>query len=191
MLSMRGPRDLGWALMFGMVAGCGSSKTDDLGQASQAATAAPNLKAVIQKTDSWGSGYCVNVNITNSGSAAASTWVVVLELNQASIYSSWNGNFSGSGSRKTVTPVGWNASVPAGATLQAFGYCANTTGSNSAPAIISPVDNGGGSGGAGGTGGNSGSGGAIAGGGSGGTVAGAGSGGAVAGGGNGSNGGSS
>ena len=136
MLSMRGPRDLGWALMFGMVAGCGSSKTDDLGQASQAATAAPNLKAVIQKTDSWSSGYCVNVNITNSGSAAASTWVVVLELNQASIYSSWNGNFSGSGSRKTVTPVGWNASVGAGATLQAFGYCANTTGSNSTPTVL-------------------------------------------------------
>jgi mannose/cellobiose epimerase-like protein (N-acyl-D-glucosamine 2-epimerase family) len=115
---------------------------------------------------------------------------VVLELNQASIYTSWNGNFAGSGSRKSVTPVGWNASVDAGTTLQAFGYCANTTGANSAPVIISPLGNGGGgAGGAGGagTGGSSGigGGGAFAGGGSGGAFAGGGSGGAFAGGGSG------
>ena len=182
MLSMRGSRHLGLALMIGMVAGCGSSKTDDLGRASQAATAVPNLKAVIEKTNSWASGYCVNVNISTPAAAAASTWVVVLELNQARIYSSWNGNFTGSGSRKTVTPVGWNASVAAGATLQAFGYCANTTGASSTPAIVSPLGNPG-EGGAGRRGwlvAGGGNGGAVAGGGSGGAVAGGGSGGAVA-----------
>ena len=45
--------------------------------------------------------------------------------------------------------MGWNANVAPGTTLQAFGYCANTTGSSSAPAIISPLGNGGGTGGRG------------------------------------------
>src|SRR3954469_3094090 len=110
MLFTRGARGFGWALLVGLLAGCGSSKTGEFGSAAQADTAGANLKAVIQKTNSWASGYCANVDITNSGANAASTWVVVLELNQASMYTSWNGNFVGSGSRKTVTPVGWNAS---------------------------------------------------------------------------------
>jgi len=201
MSSTWGARGLGWALLVGLFAGCSSSGSDESAWTVQADTAGANLKASIQQTNSWPSGYCANVNITNSGNAAASTWVVVIELNQASIYSSWNGTFTGSGSRKTVTPVGWNANVGPGATLQAFGFCANTTGSNSAPAIISPLGNAGGAGGAGGTGGasgsggssgrggsagrggNAGNGGAFAGGGSGGALAG--SGGAVAGGGSG------
>src|SRR3954463_7591895 len=98
---------LGWALSLGTFAACSSSQNGDLDSAAQADTASANLKAVIEKTNSWPTGYCANVNISNSGNAAASTWVVVLELNQASIYTSWNGTFSGSGSRKTGTPVGW------------------------------------------------------------------------------------
>jgi len=137
-----------------MLAGCGSSESEGLGRLAAAETVAPNLKAAFQTTSDWSSGYCVNVTITNSGAAAASTWAVVLELNQATIQSSWNGKFAGAGSRKTVTPVGWNPNVAVGATLQAFGFCANKTGANSAPTIVSPLGNdGGGTGGAGGAGG--------------------------------------
>src|SRR6188768_3141502 len=163
----RGAWGLGCALLVGTFAACSGSRSDELGQATQADSASANLKAVIRQTNSWGSGYCANVDIINSGTATASTWVVVLELNQASIYSSWNGTFTGSGSRKTITPVGWNASVAPGTTLQAFGYCANTTGSNSAPTIISPLGDGTGGGGAGGSSGSgsgdAGKGGALAG----------------------------
>ena len=173
----RGVQGLGWSLLIGLLAGCGSSRSDDTGQAIQAATAEANLKAVVQKTNSWASGYCANVNITNAGTLAASTWTVVLELGQATIYSSWNGTFAGSGSRKTVTPVGWNASVGVGSTLQAFGFCVNTNTPNAGPSVVSPLGNGG-------TGGGAGAGGAGAGGaGAGGAGAGgAGAGGAGAGG---------
>jgi len=184
MSSTRGARGLCWALVVGGLVGCGSSRVQEAERTTEADTLGANLKAAIQLTNSWSSGYCANVNITNSGNVTASTWVVVLELNQASIYSSWNGTFVGSGSRKTVSPVGWNAKVAPGVTLQAFGYCANTTGSNSAPKIISPLGNGSG-GGTGGAAGTGGSGGSVAGGGSGGSVAGGGSGGSVAGGGSG------
>ncbi|HYQ30984.1 MAG TPA: cellulose binding domain-containing protein, partial [Polyangiaceae bacterium] len=84
MLSRRGAQGLGWALLVGLFAGCSSS--GEVGRVVQADTAGANLKATIQKTTLWASGYCANVNITNSGTSAASTWVVVLEVNQASIY---------------------------------------------------------------------------------------------------------
>jgi mannose/cellobiose epimerase-like protein (N-acyl-D-glucosamine 2-epimerase family) len=154
--------DLGWALAVVVLAGCNGSETNanDLAKAAQAVNFA-NLSATIKQTSSWGAGYCANIDITNNGAAAASTWTVVLELNQANMYTSWNGNFSGSSSRKTVTPVVWNATVNPGATLQAFGYCANTTGPNATPQVISPLGNSG-AGGASNTGGTSTAGGSIA-----------------------------
>ncbi|HEY5954971.1 MAG TPA: AGE family epimerase/isomerase [Polyangiaceae bacterium] len=135
----RRTRDLGWALTVAMLAGCSASGTEELGQVFQAA-ALTNLKATLQQTTSWGTGYCANVNIANNGSATASTWTVVLELNQATIYTSWNANFSGNGSRKTITPVSWNATIAPG-TMQTIGYCANNTGTNHTPQIISPLGN--------------------------------------------------
>jgi mannose/cellobiose epimerase-like protein (N-acyl-D-glucosamine 2-epimerase family) len=145
-------RQLGWTLVFALSAGC-SLNTGPTEESRLAITEA-NLKATIQQTNSWSSGYCANVDVTNLGSVSVSTWTVVIELNQASIYTSWNGTFSGSGSRETITPVGWNATVAPGA-VQSFGYCANTTGSNSKPVVISPT----GVPGTGGAGGNAGSGG--------------------------------
>ncbi len=174
---------IGWALLVGMVAGCSSSgaESEDFGQAEQSITQ-PNLNASARITSSWADGYCADVNITNSGSATASTWTVVLELNAATLRNSWNGNFAGTGSRRTVTPVGWNASVAPGGT-QTFGYCASfkAGSTNYKPTVISPLTTppgggGGGTGGAAGGGGAAGSGGATTGGagGAGGTATGGG-----------------
>ena len=38
----------------------------------------------------------VNVAITNNGTAATSSWTVVLNTQQSSIYTSWNASFGGS-----------------------------------------------------------------------------------------------
>ncbi len=56
MLSMRGMRGLGAALLVGLFAGCSSSNSDEPGQATAADTAGANLKAVNQKTNSLSSG---------------------------------------------------------------------------------------------------------------------------------------
>jgi mannose/cellobiose epimerase-like protein (N-acyl-D-glucosamine 2-epimerase family) len=127
-----------WAFAAVLLLGCQGASTNESTELRQALDGV-NLKATIQKTNSWPSGYCATVNITNLGSVAASTWTAVIELNQATMYSSWNGNVTGSGSRKTITPVGWNATVNPGAVVSSFGYCANITGSNSTPIVISPT----------------------------------------------------
>ncbi len=133
-------KGIGWALLVAIASACSSSQQsppDDTGQSTQDISA-PNLKASVQLTSTWPEGYCANVNVTNSGTATASTWTVILELNAATLRNSWNGTFVGNGSRQTVTPVGWNASVAPGAT-QAFGYCATfkAGSTNFAPTIVS------------------------------------------------------
>jgi mannose/cellobiose epimerase-like protein (N-acyl-D-glucosamine 2-epimerase family) len=157
MLKSLRTRQLGCTLVLALLAGC--SRSIEPTEESRLAITAAALKATLQQTNSWSSGYCANVNVTNLGSLSASTWTVVIELNQASIYTTWNGTFSGSGSRETITPVGWNASVAPGG-VQSFGYCANTTGSNWSPVVISPI----GVPGTGGAGGNVGTGGSGSGG---------------------------
>ena len=137
MSTRRAIERLRWVLALPLLTGCGGTDGEDFARVQQRASS-DSLSAAIQLTTSWGTGYCANVNITNHGSSSVSTWTVVMQLNQASIYTSWNGNVAGSGSLKSVTPVGWNAVIqPAG--TQSFGYCANVTGSNSTPQIISPL----------------------------------------------------
>jgi len=126
----------GFATVFALV-GC-SDQGNATFEPSALAASTADLKATLQLTNSWSAGYCANVIVANAGTATAATWTVVLELNQATLYTSWNATISGTGSRKTVTPVSWNASVSAGAS-QAFGFCANLTGTNSTPQIISPL----------------------------------------------------
>lgn len=74
--------NLGWVVSLVLGGGCASSETDreDYARAVQAVGSA-NLAASLDQTTSWGAGYCANVRLTNSGTAAASTWTVVMELN--------------------------------------------------------------------------------------------------------------
>jgi hypothetical protein len=73
---------------------------------------------------------------------------VVINLNQATMTSSWSANFASSGDTLTVTPLSWNATIPVNGSV-GFGYCANGTGR---PVIVSATLTGGGATGTGGTG---------------------------------------
>jgi cellulase/cellobiase CelA1 len=85
---------------------------------------------------SWGGGYCDNLTVTNSGSTAVSAWTVVLDTQQSTIVSDWNATFAGNAPDYTITPESYNASIPAGGS-QTVGFCANVTGTNSSPTIVS------------------------------------------------------
>jgi hypothetical protein len=138
MLSSRRSRITKLALAAVLLLGCEGAALDE-GTELQRALDGVNLNATIQLTSSWSSGYCATLNIKNLGSVAVSTWTAVIDLNQATMSSSWNANVTGSGSRKTITPFGLNAPVNPGATVSVFGYCATITGFNSSPIVISPT----------------------------------------------------
>lgn len=84
--------------------------------ASAGAAAGPT--AVFTKTSDWGTGYEGRVTITGP----VSGWRVQFDLPTSTTISSlWDGAYSRSGTRVTVTNVSWNGTLGAGATAS-FGF---------------------------------------------------------------------
>jgi cellulase/cellobiase CelA1 len=96
---------------------------------------APPTAAIGLQSD-WGTGYCANVRLSNSGTATITDWTVELELNQSTVNNLWSGTFTTSGSRISVRPLAWNSTVGSGASTD-FGFCANVTGPNYRPSVVS------------------------------------------------------
>ena len=83
------------------------------------------------KTSSWDGGYVGQYTITNTTSAALSTWKVAFTLPGGSTVTSlWNGTEAASGQSYTVTPASWNGSVPVGGSVN-FGFEVNGGGAPS------------------------------------------------------------
>jgi cellulase/cellobiase CelA1 len=81
-----------------------------------------NADLVLVVNSDWGSGYCVDATVTNSGSAAV-TWSVHT-ASDGTIGSLWNANLAEDGTDWVFTGVDWNATLEPGASTS-FGYCAN------------------------------------------------------------------
>lgn len=136
-----------------------------------------NVQLTLQSD--WGAGYCANVSLQNTSSAAVTSWSVVIDLNQSTLSNAWSSTTSVSGTRLTVTPAGFNANIPANGSAS-FGFCATSSSATARPTIVSATitgggSTGGGSGGATGSAGSATSGGSSAGGGTGGSAGSAGS----------------
>jgi hypothetical protein len=99
-------------------------------------TSTGNVVGEIVIVNDWGSGYCADVTIRNNGSATITNWQIVFDVNESSVYSLWNANYSVSGSVYTAGPVSWNGTIAPGGS-QTWGFCANITGSNYQPTVIS------------------------------------------------------
>jgi cellulase/cellobiase CelA1 len=98
------------------------------------------VTASLSKTADWGSGYCVTLLVTNHAAQSTTSWSVTVNTRASTIYDSWNGNFPASTGTFTITPgFSWNQSIPAGATNNSVGFCANRTPANSGavPVVVS------------------------------------------------------
>jgi cellulase/cellobiase CelA1 len=89
-----------------------------------------SVTAAITVTSSWTNGYCADLKVTNGSAAAIRSWNVSLNLNGGTVTSSWNANFTGTGSMRTVTPLNWNTALAPSA-FTTVGFCAS--GTNSPP----------------------------------------------------------
>lgn len=134
----------------GSCARCGSGKACVLGSDCQAGIcqtgicqSAPTSGAVgtaFTVTADWGSGYCVVLQVNNSSTSLATSYTINLNTNASTIYTSWNGTFSGNSGAVNVHPAfAWNATLDPGETDGSIGFCANRTvsGSGVLPTIVS------------------------------------------------------
>ena len=97
------------------------------------------LSVSFPVTANWGTGYCVDVAITNTGTAATNSWTVVLNTQQSTIYTEWNAFSTGITGQITLTPFFWNRNINPGQTIRSVGFCANRAAGNTTalPTLVS------------------------------------------------------
>jgi hypothetical protein len=98
------------------------------------------LEAALTFSTDWGGGYCAVLNVLNPSAASISGWSAVINTNQSTIYTSWNGNFSASSGSVSIVPnQSTNLAIPAHATDSSIGFCANRNNANSGllPFVVS------------------------------------------------------
>src|SRR5580698_5100278 len=96
------------------------------------ASAATGCSVGYAVQSDWGSGFTVNITITNLGSPVTGWTLTYAYSGNQALASGWNGNWSQSGSTVTVTNASYNGSLGTGGTAQPgaqFGY----SGTNTAP----------------------------------------------------------
>jgi lysophospholipase L1-like esterase len=90
--------------------------------------------AAYSITNQWQGGFQGQVTVTNTGNAPMHGWTVRFTFaNGQTITQSWSGTLTQSGAAVTVTNMSYNGSLGSGASTT-FGFLANWTGTNSAPA---------------------------------------------------------
>ncbi|SJM95404.1 glycoside hydrolase family 5 protein [Crenothrix polyspora] len=97
--------------------GCSSATDND-----ETNSASGSVTATLNTTSDWGTGYCANVDVKNTG-ATTVQWQISLTI-QGKVSNVWNAIYTQSGNTLTAKGVSWNSSVSANGTVQ-FGFCAN------------------------------------------------------------------
>jgi cellulose 1,4-beta-cellobiosidase len=86
-------------------------------------------------TNDWGSGFTALIKITNNGSAAINNWAVSWNYTDGSKRTDgWNANFAGN-NPSTATPLSWNATIAAGASIE-FGVKGTNGGSKAQVPVV-------------------------------------------------------
>jgi hypothetical protein len=85
--------------------------------------------------DQWTGGFGASLNITNTGTTTINGWRLQFSFPGGQTISQlWNGTYTQSGNAVTITNVSYNASIPAGATLNSSpGFNGTWNGTNASP----------------------------------------------------------
>lgn len=94
------------------------------------------MTALLTMQTDWGVGYCANVDISNNGTVAVTSWTAVVNFSNATLSTLWNGTPTVADGLMTVVPLEFTAHIAPGDT-QNFGFCAATTAANYTPSIAS------------------------------------------------------
>ncbi|MBM3635060.1 MAG: glycoside hydrolase [Actinobacteria bacterium] len=94
-----------------------------------------SLAVSVTRDSTWETGLCRSFTVRNTGTTQVSGWRLAFTLpSGTSIRDSWNGTAGRQTGAVTVTPPTWAASIAPGASVNAFGFCANGTGEPTAVA---------------------------------------------------------
>lgn len=92
--------------------------------------------ATLSVLSEWQTGWCAQVTLTNYAATPTNSWTVEVDVQESELTSQWSANFSNDGSSYTATNVAWNGRIPSTQSTN-FGFCANKTGPNWQPVLVS------------------------------------------------------
>ncbi|WP_336320119.1 PHB depolymerase family esterase [Streptomyces lavendofoliae] len=97
---------------------------------------APGACRVAYTTSSWNTGLTATIALTNTGGAPLTSWSLVFTLPAGqTITSGWGATYRPAGGTVTATNAPYNATIPAGASVQ-LGFQAHHTGDTGRPAAF-------------------------------------------------------
>jgi hypothetical protein len=94
--------------------------------------------ATLSLTSVWDTGWCAMVTVTNHTASPTNSWEVQFDVHESSLTSQWSANYTNEGSLYTATNLSWNGNIPSTQSIN-FGFCANKTGANWQPELVSAV----------------------------------------------------
>jgi endoglucanase len=105
------------------------------GSCAACPTSSGSLSGSVKVTNDWGNGYCADLTVKNGGSSSINGWTAVVSTPSATVYTSWNGTYTGASPSFTFKPsADWAAKLGAGASAT-IGFCANRSSGSAAPAL--------------------------------------------------------
>lgn len=110
----------------GTAGGSGASGTGNAGASATGSVSGTSLTYTVEMKNSWESEgktfYQYDISVTNTGSSDCSTWKLDITFTgDITVQNSWSGNYSVDGSTLHVTPVDYNSTIAAGATIKDIG----------------------------------------------------------------------
>jgi uncharacterized protein (DUF2141 family) len=103
---------------------CGQDPSAASSLAPSTANVSSNGVNATMTVDSWGGGYCTNITIANTSTAAVTSWTLVVALNGSTLNNIWGGTAAVSGGQMTVRPVDYTAAIAPNASVT-LGFCGN------------------------------------------------------------------
>lgn len=95
--------------------------------------------ATYRVVSQWTSGFQAEVTVRNAGATARSAWTATFSFGGGQqVTQAWNATVTQTGAAVTARSLSWNGSLPAGGSTT-FGFLANWTGGNPAPAVTCAV----------------------------------------------------
>lgn len=107
--------------------------------AATTASSASGASCHVTYSDSsdWASGFVANLSITNLASTPLSAWKLTWSYSgNQRITQSWGSSFAQNGQAVSLTNLGYNSALAAGATVSGIGFQGSYSGKNVAPAAF-------------------------------------------------------
>ena len=98
--------------------------------------------ATITVTQDWGTGYCANVNVKNTGSTTTNTWQVNVSLYSATFTNGWSSTMAQNRSTLVIRNAADNGAIAPNATANPTpGFCANRPAGTPLPTVQTVIMN--------------------------------------------------